>query len=234
VAVLLVGHTAAPLIKFSRYSRENTRPPKPNMVGLFGLSELGNIMPSRSEMPSESARFSAEGDGGTLEKIMGVRTVLGGMLMIGPAVGAARGAAYNFAVFTDLSGSRPFSFSRVNGGLSAIITTSSISSSSSAPVTFDFTTPTGLNSGPRAATLTITGSASTQVSDNPPLLRDQPITTAALSITENSTGKNLLSMTFTGILAGIVTSPNPAFRCRYGRSDGHFHLRLSDLHPAGQ
>ena len=114
--------------------------------------------------------------------------------------GAARGAPYNFAVFTDLSGTRPFSFTN-NGGVSATISTGSI------PVTFDFTTPTGLSTAPRAATLTLTGS-STLPASNPGGNVDQPITSATLSITENGTGKNLLSMTFTGILAGIASGPN--------------------------
>ena len=115
--------------------------------------------------------------------------------------GAAQGAAYNFAVFTDLSGTRPFSFT--NNSTNATISTSP----SSIPVTFDFTTPTGLSTAPRAATLTITGSTSTPAS-NPGGNVDQPITSATLNIIENSTGKNLLSMTFTGILAGIAGSPN--------------------------
>jgi hypothetical protein len=140
------------------------------------------------------------------EKLMIHRAFLFTLLALagGFWTGVARGAAYNFADFTDLSGTRPFSFT--NNSTSATIATS-VGTSSSIPVTFDFTTPTGLSTAPRAAMLTITGSTSTPAS-NPGGNVDQPITTATLSITENSTGKNLLSMTFTGILAGIASSPN--------------------------
>ena len=106
-------------------------------------------------------------------------------------------AISNFAVFSDVSGTRPFLFA--NNATSGSI-------SASAPVTFNFTATTGLGTADRPATLTIstTGGASTAtpaslVGSN----QDQPITAlTTLSLIENSTGKNLLTMTFTGDLVG--------------------------------
>ena len=110
--------------------------------------------------------------------------------------GAASAATYNFATFNGTSGTRPFSFTN-NGGTSASISTST-------PVTFNFTTPTGLSTADHNATLTISGPAittpGTTLSNG---LLDQPIgNLQTLSLIEVGTGKNLLTMNFVGELVG--------------------------------
>jgi hypothetical protein len=114
------------------------------------------------------------------------------------------GAAYNFADFTELTGTRPFSFTN-NGGTSGTISATSV------PVTFNFTTPTGLPTTDRPATLTIStaGGPSTTTPATSGTNDDQPINIlTTLTITENSTGNKLLGMSFTGDILGKSSSPS--------------------------
>jgi len=121
--------------------------------------------------------------------------------MVGGWVPATRGAAYNFATFNETAGSRPFSFTNN-------VVSGTISYTSSVPVYFDFTAPTGLSTADRLATLTISTTTLTPAATNGGIL-DQPFsTTGTLAITENGTGKNLLTMTFTGDLIGTANTPD--------------------------
>jgi hypothetical protein len=166
---------------------------------LFRLSGLGAPDTLPDGDAAKNARVAQKG-AALAEKIMGGRMILAGVLGVCLAVGAASGAAYNFANFTDISGTRPFSFTN-NGGASGIISTTSV------PINFNFTAPTGLSTAGRPATLTISGSTLTPAVVVGTAI-DQPITTSTLSITENSTGKDLLSMTFTGAIIGASGGPN--------------------------
>jgi hypothetical protein len=117
--------------------------------------------------------------------------------------GAARGASYNFADFIDLSGTRPFDFT--NNVTSGTILATSV------PITFNFTAPTGLPTTNRPATLNISTRGGVSASDPATggATDDQPINNPTLlTITENSTGKTLLSMSFTGDILGKDAGPN--------------------------
>jgi hypothetical protein len=114
---------------------------------------------------------------------------------------SAGAAVYNFATFNETSGSRPFSFTNNT-------TSASLGYNSNVPVEFDFTTPTGLSTADRAGTLTISTNTSTSpATTNGPLV-DELISSTTLQIIENSTGKNLLTMTFTGTLDGPSGGPS--------------------------
>ena len=116
---------------------------------------------------------------------------------------SATGTVYNFATFNEVSGTKPFTYLN-NGGTSA-----SLSYNASVPVSFNFTGPTGLSTADRAATLTITTNNSFTPAATIGSLIDQAVSPAVtLHITENGTGKNLLSMTFTGDLEGPAGGVN--------------------------
>ena len=77
------------------------------------------------------------------------------------------------------------------------------------PVVFNFTTQSGLSTVDRPATLTINPPPSFLPAIIGGSLLDQPIHPTTFSIIENSTGKNLLSMTATnGELVGISGAQN--------------------------
>lgn len=110
---------------------------------------------------------------------------------------------FNFATFNEVSGTKPFTFLN-NGGTSA-----SISYNSGVPVSFNFTTPTGLSTADRAATLTINTNSSFTPAVSSGALLDEAISPAVtLHLTENATGKNLLTLTFTGDLEGPAGGVN--------------------------
>jgi hypothetical protein len=120
--------------------------------------------------------------------------------------GLSQAAPFEFANFNLLNANQPFSFTN-NGGTSGTI------SAVSAPMTFNFTTQSGLSTADHQATLTITsgpGVPSTFVpATSLGALVDQPITTlTTLTITENGTGLNLLTMIFNGDIVGRSGGPN--------------------------
>jgi hypothetical protein len=103
-----------------------------------------------------------------------------------------------FAAFQNTTGN-PFAFTN---------NINSATMSASTQVTFNFTAATGLDTSDRAATLTLTGATNMSASSAGSIL-DQPINgPATLNITENSTGRLLLQMDFTGDLVGQNNSPN--------------------------
>jgi hypothetical protein len=122
------------------------------------------------------------------------------------AAPAAHAAPYQFATFNIPNANQPFSFTN-NGGTSGTI-------KATAQVTFNFTVQTGLGTADHSATLTITnsppfppGTPSTFTPASPlgAGMLDQPISNiTTLSIIENGTGKNLLTMLFTGDITGRV------------------------------
>ncbi len=116
---------------------------------------------------------------------------------------AAQGsvAPYNFANFSEPGGNLPFTWTD-NGGTSGSFSALSI------PIEFTFTTPTGLSTVAHAATLSISGVTST-TAISAGGFDIQPLnSTETLTVTDNVTGKNLLSMSFTGSLIGFANGPN--------------------------
>jgi hypothetical protein len=107
---------------------------------------------------------------------------------------AARTAPIEFGNFHLLNATRLLSFTN-NGGTSGTLQALSV------PVIFDFTVQSGLPTIDHAATLTI-NPVGTLPTTLPAIvaatLLDQPIRPLDLSITENGTGKNLLTMISTG------------------------------------
>jgi hypothetical protein len=119
-------------------------------------------------------------------------------------------APFEFADVNLVNANLPFTFTN-NGGTSGTI------SMMSAPVTFNFTTQSGLSTVDHQATLTLqissafppgTPSTFTPASSFGPVL-DQPIPNLmTMSIIEDGTGLNLLTMQFTGDLIGRANTPN--------------------------
>jgi PEP-CTERM motif len=131
------------------------------------------------------------------------------------ALGAAplaviQAAPFEFADVNLLNANLPFTFTN-NGGTSGTV------SILSAPVTFNFTTQSGLSTVDHQATLTLqissafppgTPSTFTPGSQFGPVI-DQPLPNLmSLSITEVGTGANLLTMLFTGDIVGRAGTPN--------------------------
>jgi len=131
------------------------------------------------------------------------------------ALGAAplaviQAAPFEFADVNLLNANSPFIFTN-NGGTSGSI------SILSAPVTFNFTSQSGLSTVDHQATMTLqissafppgTPSTFTPGSLFGPVI-DQPIPNLmSLSITEIGTGANLLTMLFTGDIVGRNGTPN--------------------------
>lgn len=118
---------------------------------------------------------------------------------------SARAAGVEFAQFNAMTGS-PVTFQNIGGTQGALgITTVAT------PVTFNFMPGYGLGTQDRAATLTLSGTTGTPATSTPILGKnylDQPITGAGntLTIRENSSGKILLQMTFTGDITGFSGS----------------------------
>ena len=108
---------------------------------------------------------------------------------------------YNFANVTEPGGNHPLVWIN-NGGTSGTLSALRV------PVEFSFTTPTGYSTAPHAATLSVSAS------DSAPAIAGggfdiQPINQiSTLTVTDNLTGKNLLSMSFDGNLAGLSGGPN--------------------------
>ena len=130
-------------------------------------------------------------------------------LALGVACPMLHAAPVEFANFSLVNASQPFSFT--NNGTSGTIGAINV------PVRFDFTTQSGLPTGDHQATLTITNSPpfppGTPSTSTPgfPLgsgLVDQPIgNLTTLGLTEVGTGKNLLTVLFTGDIVGRLNSP---------------------------
>ncbi len=120
-----------------------------------------------------------------------------GSLAIGTV---AHAAPFQFGDFHLINANQPLSLTN-NGGTSETLQALSV------PVIFNFTTQSGLSTVDRAATLTI-NPVGTLPTTLPAIvagtLLDQPINPLKFSITENATGKNLLTMLSTrGDLVGL-------------------------------
>jgi hypothetical protein len=125
--------------------------------------------------------------------------VLAAVLGLAYSAGAS---AYNFAVFNETSANKPFS-------LTNNVTSASLGYSSATPVSFDFTAPTGLSTADRLATLTITTNASaTPATTSGGLISEAISPAVTFTFTENSTGKNLLTATISGLLEGTANGPS--------------------------
>ena len=115
--------------------------------------------------------------------------------------GWGKAAAYNFATFNETSGSRPFSVTNNT-------TSVSLGYATSVPVSFDFTTPTGLSTADRPATLTISTNSSPTPAAISGGLISQPVNPAVtFTFTETATGKNLLTAVVSGLLEGTNNGP---------------------------
>lgn len=119
------------------------------------------------------------------------------------AMGAmsAQAAAVQFGTFSQTTGT-PFTFNN-QGGFA------SMNFSASAQTKFNFTAATGLSTADRDATLIMSGTTNAAVQSFGGFLI-QPINGAVNTVTliENSTGKTLLSMVFTGSIVGQSGSAN--------------------------
>lgn len=113
----------------------------------------------------------------------------------------AKAAGVQFATFSQTVGT-PFNF--VNNA-----TFGALSFSVAAQTKFNFTAATGLDISDRDATIVMSGSTNAAATNAGGFLI-QPINGAvnSISIIENSTGKNLLTMTFTGAITGQSGSSN--------------------------
>lgn len=118
------------------------------------------------------------------------------------AASSALAAPIELGNFHLLNANQPLSFTN-NGGTSATLQALSV------PVVFNFTTQSGLSTVDRPATLTINPPPDVLPAIVAGSLLDQPIHPTMLSLIENSTGKNLLSMLATnGELVGISGAQN--------------------------
>jgi len=134
--------------------------------------------------------------------IGGVRRWLTAPLVVAALAVAtpASAASVEFADFNAPNANQPFHFT--NNGASGTI-------SASATVSFNFTAASGMSTVDRPATLTISGTTFTPAVPLPGSFVDQRISgPATLSLTEIGTGKNLLTLAFTGDLVGRLGSPS--------------------------
>ena len=118
---------------------------------------------------------------------------------------SAEAVPIEFANFNLLNANQPLTFTN-NDGASGTIAALGV------PVTFNFTSQSGLSTADRAATLTLNALGTTTTVPAIALGAghlDQPFgSTLILSIIENGTGNNLLTMSFTGDLVGRSGGPN--------------------------
>lgn len=148
-----------------------------------------------------------------------------------------------FANVNLLNANQPISFTN-NGGVSGTIKGVNI------PVTFTFTSQSGLSTADHLATLSL--NAANVVTATPAValgggVIDQPIVSpTTLAIIENGTGKNLLTMAFTGDLIGQLSGPNASLSGAqvngntvnytsdfglFGATDKSFILGLATISP---
>jgi len=125
---------------------------------------------------------------------------------------SADAAAVTFAQFTQAGPGTPFAFvNQTTFGQAGIV-------GFSTPVNFNFTLASGLSTVTRAATLTLTAVTNAPASSavlggstfiDQPINGNNPSNPAdVLTIVENSTGKTLLSLTFTGDIVGKMNDPS--------------------------
>lgn len=118
------------------------------------------------------------------------------------AASSALATPIEFGNFHLLNANQPLSVTN-NGGISETLQALSV------PVVFNFTAQSGLSSVDRSATLTINPPPSVLPAIVAGSLLDQPFHPTSLSIIENGTGKNLLTMLATnGELVGISGAQN--------------------------
>jgi hypothetical protein len=109
-------------------------------------------------------------------------------------------ASIIFATFSEPGTSQGFTFKN---------NTSSGSISASTPVDFEFTAASGLPTTVHNATLTISGPPLVAPASSFGALLDEPVGgPQVLTIIDNGTSANLLTMVFTGDLAGFNTAPS--------------------------
>lgn len=171
-------------------------------------------------------------------KAFGIGAAIASTLVAAAAVQAAPIQLGNFHL---INADQPLSFTN-NAGTSGSLSALTV------PVIFNFTTQSGLSTGDRPAHLTINppGTLPTltpaTVSGG---LIDQPINPLTFSIIEDSTGKNLLTMTSTGgDLIGASTAVNSSlsgthtgvYTSDYGTFSGStsesFNFGLATMVPA--
>jgi len=129
------------------------------------------------------------------------RSWLAAALALAAVASAAtvQAAPYQFANFNNTISDQPFTWT--NNGSSGTI-------SLNHAITFNFTTATGLSTADHQATITITGAPNFTPATSAAGFDIQPISSVqTLKITENGTGANLLTLLFTGNIAGPDGSP---------------------------
>ncbi len=143
----------------------------------------------------------------------------------------ARAAPIEFGDFHLVNATQPLTFTN-NGGVSATLQATSV------PVVFNFTVQSGLPTVDHAATLTISPLPTTLPAIVAGTLLDQPIHPLDLSITENGTGKNLLTMISTGgdlvgFSAGVTGSVSGMNTSVYSSDFGSFNSPASQSFNLG-
>lgn len=149
-------------------------------------------------------------------------------------------AAVEFANFSLSNANQPLSFT--NGAVFGTL------SESSTPVTFNYTVQSGLPTVSHAASLTISSTTFTPASALGAGFLDQRFSNlSTLSIIDNGTGKNLLTVDFTGDLVGLQGSPNASLAGAdtagqivgftsdfgtFGISGNSFNLGLATISPS--
>ena len=116
----------------------------------------------------------------------------------------AQAVPIEFANVNLVDANQPLRFTN-NGGISGTLSALNVS------VTFNFTSQSGLSTADHAGTLTLNALSTPTLTPASAAggLLNQPISSPiTLSITENGTGKNLLTMSFTGDVVGTLGGPN--------------------------
>ena len=165
-------------------------------------------------------------------KALGIGAAIASTLV---AAATVQAAPIELGSFHLIDADQPLSFT--NAGASGTLSALTV------PVIFNFTNQSGLSTGDRPAILTITGTATTPATGS--TLIDQPINPLTFSIIEDSTGKNLLTMTPTGgDLVGNSTAVNSnvsgthtgVYTSDYGTFSGttseSFNFGLATMVPA--
>jgi hypothetical protein len=132
-----------------------------------------------------------------------------------------------FANFHLSPANQPFNSVNVGGAIGQIGATN-------VPVIFDFTVQSGLPTADHAATLNIAPSVLTIPASSAGGLLAEPITPlTTLTIIDNVTSKNLLTMTFTGTLSGVTGGPNASITGDDGLNLVSFTSDYGTFQPPG-
>ncbi len=136
------------------------------------------------------------------KSFMGISRCVAALVCAAACSSAAWAVPVEFANFHLLNANQPFNYVNL-GGVSGQIGAVNV------PVMFDFTAQSGLPTADHAATLNIVPTLLPIPASAAGGLLSEPVSSAAtLTITDNATNQNLLTMLFTGTLSGVAGGPN--------------------------